>query len=242
MNCISLINNTISLLIGINMFAVTAAFAETIKSSEPISTVLMGLLFFSEGVSTRTYLTLLPICLGVGISCYNNDAFNLLGFFLAATSNLCFSSRAVLARKMGVQHPDSLDDINLFMHISLDGLLFLLPVTIIFEGRSIYDYYITQNASKYDDHTQAPGMLSLLSLLLVNGFMFAAYNLISYLVLRRTDLITHSVLNAFRRVFIILFTTLYFNHTLSFLNCVGIAIAIIGVVMFGYFKSRDKAN
>lgn len=221
---------------------VTAAFAETIKSSEPISTVLIGLLFFSEGVSTRTYFTLLPICLGVGISCYNNDAFNLVGFLLAAASNLCFSSRAVLARKMSLQYPDSLDDINLFMHISLDGLVFLVPITLIFEGRSICDYYITQNVIQYADSTQAPGMLSLLSLLLVNGFMFATYNLISYLVLRRTDLITHSVLNAFRRVFIILFTTMYFNHTLSLLNCVGIVIAIVGVVMFGYFKTHDKAK
>eukprot|EP00981_Chlorochromonas_danica_P002482 scaffold474_cov169-Ochromonas_danica.AAC.17 len=100
---------------------VSAAFAETIKSSEPISTVLIGMVFFSEGVSLRTYLTLLPITLGIAISCYNNDSFHLLGFILAAASNICFSSRAVLTKKMNLSYPDSLDEYP--SHLSWKGRL-----------------------------------------------------------------------------------------------------------------------
>jgi solute carrier family 35 protein E1 len=224
-----------------DVIAVTAAFAETIKSSEPISTVLIGLLFFNEGVSTRTYLTLIPICIGVGISCYNNDAFNAVGFALAAMSNICFSTRAVLAKKINISYPDSIDDINLFSSISLDGLVFLLPFTAIFEGRSILSYYHQSTAIQYENpEGHQSNITTLLELLLINGLMFATYNLVSYLVLRRTDLITHSVLNAFRRVFIILFTSFYFNHVLSSFNCLGITVAVIGVLMFGYFRSHDR--
>lgn len=215
----------------------TAAFAETIKSSEPISTVLIGLLFLSEGVSTRTYLTLLPICLGVGISCYSNDSFDLLGFAFAAASNICFSSRAVLAKKLHLTYPDSLDEISLFMNISLEGLVFLVPIMVIFEGRGIMAHM------HYEPFEAGQSSITTLAgLLLVNGTMFAAYNLVSYLVLRRTDLITHSVLNAFRRVFIIMFTTYYFQNHISTFNCLGILIAVLGVLLFGYFRSSDKDN
>eukprot|EP01035_Chromulina_nebulosa_P032989 gene32989-44136_t len=50
---------------------VSTSFAETVKSAEPISTTLIGLLFFKERNATLTYLTLLPICFGVGISCFH---------------------------------------------------------------------------------------------------------------------------------------------------------------------------
>lgn len=213
---------------------VTAAFAETIKSSEPISTVLIGLFFLNESASLRTYLTLLPICVGVGVACYAHDNFNMMGFLYAAASNVCFSLRAVLAKQLNVNFPDTVDEINLFLNISIDGLCMLIPTMIFFESRSVYHFLID------DAKELAEDMKGLGWIVLINGSMFAIYNLVSYLVLRRTDLITHSVLNAFRRVFIILFTTLYFNNHLSLMNVLGIVVAISGVVMFGYFRSTDK--
>jgi uncharacterized membrane protein (DUF373 family) len=59
-------------------------------------------------------------------------------------------------------------------------------------------------------------------------------------VLGRTDLVTHAVLNVFRRVFIILFTSYYFALTLSTLNAFGVGLAVLGVLMFSYSKSQEK--
>lgn len=205
------------------------------KSTEPISTVGIGYFVLNEHVSTITYLTLVPVCLGVGISCYHDDAFNAFGFLLSFASNFCFSTRAVVAKKMNVQYPDGIDDINMFSQISFLGLLLLIPVTLIFEGRSIYHTLIVPETSQKNF-----SFTTFFFLLLLNGMMFATYNLASYVVLRRTDLITHSVLNAFRRVFIIVFTTIYFNSHLSMTNLFGIFLAISGVILFGYFKSKDK--
>ncbi len=83
---------------------VTAAFAETVKSTEPFTTVAIGLLFLRESVSMRTYLTLVPICFGVAFSCYHDDLFNLWGFILAFGSNFGFSLRAVLAKRLNLFH------------------------------------------------------------------------------------------------------------------------------------------
>eukprot|EP01040_Poterioochromonas_malhamensis_P011001 gene11001-11988_t len=225
---------------------VAPAFAEMVKSSEPISTVVIGWFFLNENVSYRTYSTLIPVCLGIGISCYHDDAFSMLGFLLSAASNFCFSSRAVLTKRMNLQYPEGVDDINMFFNISLYGLLLLVPVTIAFEGSTILDlldrYYFSP--SKEDTNASVGGFhfTQFLLLFLLNGSLFTTYNLTSYVVLRKTDLITHSVLNAFRRVFIIVFTTLYFSAHLSIMNLVGILLAVTGVILFGYFRSNDKKS
>ena len=52
---------------------------------------------------------------------------------------------------------------------------------------------------------------------------------------------THAVLNVFRRVVIILFTSAYFGVHLGGLNLMGVAMAVCGVLLFGFSKERDKA-
>ena len=242
---------------------VTAAFAETVKSTEPFTTVAIGLLFLRESVSMRTYLTLVPICFGVAFSCYHDDLFNLWGFILAFGSNFGFSLRAVLAKRLNLFHGERIDDIVMFFFISIQGLIYLVPITILFERDGLYEFWrsytnsrntstlhyhtlkqLTHSNISYGGMTFEQGSfgsyMGLGGLFTLNGFMFALYNLVSYLVLRRTDLVTHSVLNAFRRVFIILFTTLYFHLSLSPFNMLGVCIAVIGVLLFGYSKSKDN--
>jgi solute carrier family 35, member E1 len=210
--------------------AAPPAFAETVKATEPISTVLIGLLFFSEGTSLRTYATLLPICCGVAISCFHNTSFHMLAFLLAAGSNFGFSSRAVFAKRLSLFYPDAIDEITLFSAISFLGLLLLVPLSLFMEGHKVYDMLES-------GYFTIPELLPLLAL---NGTCFAAYNLLSYVVLKRMDLVTHSVLNCFRRVFIIVATTSWFSETISVLNACGIAVAVLGVLLFGFSHTADK--
>lgn len=212
---------------------VTASFAETVKSSEPISSVVMGYYLLGELASASTYATLIPICAGVAISCIHDDSFDGWGFSYAALSNVCFSGRAVLAKKLLRQFPGSIDEVDMFHRISAIGLLVLVPLTLLLEGRSIY--------AQLWAHPQAgkSPLLDLACLAFINGCACACYNLTSFLVLARTNLVTHAVLNCFRRVFIIVFTSVFFAQPISFFNMMGVALAVLGVVLFAYFRSKD---
>lgn len=228
---------------------VSTSFAETVKSSEPISTTLIGLIFFKERNSLSTYLTLVPICCGVGISCFHSDNFNLAGFLLAGASNICFSSRAVLAKKMSISFPDIIDEIEMFASISLKGLYFLIPLFIFWEGSGVEllkmlftRNYTMKSSFIVSTTTYNESPIILYGLVVLNGMMFACYNLVSYVVLRKTDLVTHAVLNVFRRVVIILFTAYFFGSELSLLNIFGVVVAVTGVLLFGYFRSMEKSK
>ena len=163
----------------------------------------------------------------------HDGSFGLLGFLCASISNLCFSSRAVLTKHLfRVQKDMNMDEVCLFTHISQIGLVVLLPLTAMMEGKQIMKYATFENPD-FD-------LGGLLILLAVNGVFYSIYNLTSFLVLSRTDLITHAVFNVFRRVVIIVFTSCYFSIILSPLNVVGITIAVIGVLLFCYSRSREK--
>jgi solute carrier family 35 protein E1 len=209
---------------------VTPSFVETIKAAEPLSSVLLGYFYFNEGTSIMTYLTLVPICSGVALSCIDNISFSIWGLVSAAVSNLGFSSRSVLTKCLNKQYPSMIDEISLFATISQLGLVLLVPLTLFAELPGITEFV---------RHCDLAKMTELVSLLCFNGCAYSIYNLISFVVLSRTDLVTHAVLNVFRRVVIITFTTIYFGVELKLVNICGVATAVLGVFAFGYAKNKE---
>lgn len=215
---------------------------ETIKAAEPITTVITGLIILNESYSRYTYFSLVPICGGVALACYNNDAFQFWCFALSMASNFGFSARAVFTKILNAAHSGTFDEVNLFFHISWRGLVFLIPVTALMEGRTILgliDSNVNPSIQSLQSQIDLPVLLALLTL---NGTMFAAYNLASYAVLKRSELVTHAVLNVFRRVFIIVFTCLYFNVELTMLAVIGVSIATAGVLLFSAFQRYEKSK
>lgn len=211
---------------------VTASFAETVKSGEPISSVIFGWFILGEKANTMTYCTLVPICVGVALSCFHDSSFNAKGFICAAASNLMFSLRAVLAKKLIKTYPKTTDEITMFGHVSLIGLVMLIPLALYIEGPSLVEKFFLELDSSY-----VSSRFELLFLLLCNTLAYTSYNTMSFLVLRRTTMVTHAVLNCFRRVFIIVFTCHYFQVPISNFNLVGIGVAVTGVIAFGWSKS-----
>ena len=211
---------------------VTASFAETVKSGEPISSVVFGYFILHEKSSLATYLTLVPICVGVALSCFHDESFNIFGFGCAALSNIMFSLRAVLAKRMIRTFPSVTDEVTMFGHISMVGLCLLIPLSLYMEGpRLVEEFFLDL------DTTYTSSRHELLFILLCNTLAYTTYNTMSFLVLRRTTMVTHAVLNCFRRVFIIVFTCHYFQVPISNFNLAGIGVAITGVIAFGWTKT-----
>jgi drug/metabolite transporter (DMT)-like permease len=76
----------------------------------------------------------------------------------------------------------------------------------------------------------------LLLLLIFNGITYCAYNVLSFFVLYRTDLIIHAILNVCRRMTIIVFTACFFQVHVTPLNALGVALALCGVLLFSMKK------
>ena len=172
------------------------------------------------------------------MACYDDDKFSYLGFYNAVLSNFCFSGRAVWTKYLKRTSPDIVDDFILFQKISIIGMIFLFVSVITFEGRDLINWV----SNTQETSLNVMDTVIFAVVLVINGAAFTTYNLVSYLVLSKTDIATHAVLNAFRRVMIIMFASVYFKTSLTTLNVFGVLIAVTSVGMFGYIKGHDSSK
>jgi drug/metabolite transporter (DMT)-like permease len=206
----------------------SVSFAETIKAAEPISTLLLGLLFYNERASLLTYSSLIPVTAGVALSCYSSTEFLVFCFVHAMFSNFCFSGRAVVIKKFSKGEKNVLGEMVLFGQMCAVGCAVVLPLCIFSESIRVISDFAEKSMGEF---------IYLGGLFLLNGCAFTSYNLLSMLVLSRTQLFTHTILNAIRRVFIITASVLVFGNYISATNILGILIAVGGGCFFSYVKS-----
>lgn len=212
-----------------------ASFVETIKAAEPISTVVLAYVLIREVERASTYASLIPVVFGVAMASSGEAGGSLAAVLITIGSNFGFSARAVLAKQLKRDHPNSpsaISDICLFFHISWMGLLVLLPLALFSEGTALR---IATSSSGFN-------LARFVSVMLLNGLAYTAYNQFSFMVLSRVSTATHAVLNVCRRVCVIATTTMFFGTPISLVNMVGIAIAVAGFFWFSQTKTRSKAD
>jgi len=208
----------------------TAPFVETVKSSEPISTVLLAFFLLGEVDSVRTYTCLIPIVIGVAMASLGDMTMTLTGFLVVQGSNIGFSARAVYAKQLKRGCPESgsaKNDVELFYHISKLGLCLLVPCAFL-DSSAVANAFASESFQP----------LSLLGTMVFNGVFYTSYNLFSFMVLSEVTTSTHAVLNVFRRVVIISVTTIFFGTPTTAFNQIGVVIAVLGVLGF----TQSKAN
>jgi solute carrier family 35 protein E1 len=205
------------------------SFAETVKAGEPLSTVMLGLLLQAESASLPVYASLGVVCTGVAMSCYSTTNFSMPSFVFAALSNFCFSGRAVVLKK--VQRTAAISTtvtqiILNFAQMCSSGLMVVVPLALVFETGEVLASF------------SSDGLTKLAVLLACNGLMFTTYNVLSMVVLARTQLFTHTLLNAIRRIWIIFTSVLYFGNSMSVVNVMGAGVAVAGGVLYSMLNKH----
>lgn len=227
---------------------VTVSLAETLRSAEPLFSVLCTkLMLREEYVSITTVLTLMPIVLGGVLSSGSDTSFTFMGLAFVSCSNVCFALRSVFTKYLKQSY--SGNAVQVFYEISKLGLVALFLMCCCVEGLILAAVLASDNGStqlleysisNLDVQEQAmnPGFLSLV---IVNGLAYAAYNQMSFLVLSLSTVVTHAVGNSLRRVVTILFSVWVFGNPVLPQNMIGIALSVLGVVAYSVSKARDDS-
>ena len=233
----------------------TAAFVETVKSSEPVSTAALALVLLGERESFATYISLVPVVFGVGMATSAGSfVLSKAAFFVVLASNLCFSFRAVLVKELKRRHPHSTSSrsaIALFYHVSRFGLPAFLLAALI--HREFHFFLVLRNLFQSQDDDllrrsssgqwwSPSSALLIAAAFFTNGVAYTTYNMASFVVLSQVSTTTHAVLNVFRRVVVICVTTLYFRTPLSITNLAGVLTAAFGVAAFATSKGTPTKS
>lgn len=208
--------------------AVNASFVDTIKAGEPLATMLLTILFLSEGptVTLPIFLSLFPIVGGVSISSMSEASFSWMGFTMALGSNFCFSARSICAKMLKTELGRSMDNASLFLHVNAYGVALLLPAVLFIEGSLLLNVLLAGGKTA--------------RLFVLNGFLYYVNNQMNFLVLEKVDAVTHGLINCGRRVANIGFAIVWFGIPVTLYNGLGISLAIVGA--FLYMKAKQLSG
>jgi hypothetical protein len=215
-----------------------------LKAGIPVFTVLVCSLS-GQKFPFLIYLSLLPICLGVGLACMGDLSFSLTGFLAGLVSALSQTFMNISIKN--VRNKTGYSGMKAFLGMTILSTFITFPFMLASD-------VITQQS----DTDSASATLSLTSLnklmgtytalqggdswpLTLTAIASLAYHIeyvLNFIFVGFVSSVAFSVSDIARRISIITIGSIVFQKKLSAMNWLGIAIALSGVLWYTYLESE----
>lgn len=204
-----------------------------IQALSPLFTVLAYAVLFSVSYSPATYVSLLPLTLGVMLACSSDmSASNVFGLICAFGSTLIFVSQNIFFKKVMPTNAEAshgkLDKINLLFFSSSLAFVLMIPVWLYSDFWRLWSY---NNSSSKSD-------LTIVIYFFANGTVHFAQNLLAFAILSSTSPVTYSIASLVKRIAVICLAIIWFKQSVHALQGVGIGLTAVGLWMYNNSK-RD---
>ncbi len=179
--------------------------------------ILLERLTYGEKVPKKVQLTLVPVILGVGIATVSDTSLNFIGTIYAILAVLCTTCAQVFTSRF--QKELNFDGLQLLYHTSPIISLGMLFFGLALEG-------IPGITFRFEPSTGTVYRI------IITCVFALLVNVTNYVVLGKTDALTYQIVGHFKMICIIILGFLLFNQHASFKNILGIAIALVGVMLY----------
>ncbi|KAJ7696443.1 triose-phosphate transporter family-domain-containing protein [Mycena rosella] len=214
----------------------------TIKALSPLFTVAAYALLFGVSYSSKTYVSLLPLTIGVMLaSSFDMSPSNIVGLLCAFGSALVFVSSNIFFKKIMPSNPSGLsqatahklDKLNLLLYSSGMAFLLMIPIWLYYDLPVLLSLPSTAAAAaagKQPAH-------SVYYYFFMNGTVHFAQNLIAFVILASTSPVTYSIASLIKRVAVICIAIVWFAQAIHPIQGVGILLTFTGLYMYNNAKS-----
>jgi hypothetical protein len=218
---------------NISMGMVSLPFHQIVRAMGPAVTVAMELAFYSKSRSSRVYMTLIPVCFGVALTCAGELDFSWIGAAMTVFGVVlaCWKQLATNQLLVG---PLKLHPLDLLWRMSLMSAIQCAIISQVNgenERAAEYMAKLTSggmpfNASTFTFHMSTNAILAFL----INYVSFAASAIIGPLAI--------SVAANVKQVMVIILSIFMFGFKMTPLNAIGVPVTLLG----GMWYSRESAN
>lgn len=216
----------------------------TIKALSPLFTVAAYAFLFGVSYSSKTYISLLPLTIGVMLACsFDVSASDIVGLLCAFASALVFVSSNIFFKKIVPSNSSGisgsghkLDKMNLLLYSSGTAFVLMIPLWVY------YDLPVLLSAQVHPNHVTHPKQghaapHSVTYYFFMNGIVHFAQNVFAFVILSSTSPVTYSISSLIKRVVVICIAILWFNQTVHPAQAMGIVMTFTGLYMYNNAKS-----
>ncbi|KAK4549730.1 hypothetical protein LTR36_005031 [Oleoguttula mirabilis] len=202
---------------NVSLALVSVPFHQVLRSTCPIATILIYRVAYKRSYEQQTYLSMIPIIIGVGMATVGDYYFTVLGFGLTLLGVLLAAVKTVASNRM------------------MTGSLALAPLEILYRmsplaavqclGYAAASGELSQLRTAYTDGVFQDGFLIAL---VVNAVMAFCLNVVSFQTNKVAGALTISVCGNVKQCLTILLGIILFNVHVSALNGIGMLITVGG--------------
>ncbi|XP_014506947.1 probable sugar phosphate/phosphate translocator At3g17430 [Vigna radiata var. radiata] len=203
---------------------ISVAFIQMLKALMPVATFLVAVICGTDKARCDVFFNMLLVSVGVVISSYGEIHFNVVGTVYQVTGIFAEALRLVLTQVLLQKKGLSLNPITSLYYIAPCSFVFLFVPWFLLEKPVMEVSQIQFN----------------FWIFFSNALCALALNFSIFLVIGRTGAVTIRVAGVLKDWILIALSTVIFPESaITWLNIIGYAIALCGVVMYNYIKVRD---
>ncbi|KAF9320003.1 UAA transporter [Podila horticola] len=213
---------------NVSLNVVSVAFHQVVRAMTPVFTIAISIVFLSKRYSFMTYLSLLPLLLGVYMATVGDYSYTPIGFFLTVLGTVLAATKTVVTNRIQIG--------RLQLH-PLDLLLRMSPLAFV---QTVIFSWMKGELDEVVSFCKTDMSLKLVLALLVNGIIAFFLNYVSFTANKKTSALTMTVAANVKQVLSIVVAVTVFNTTIGFLNGLGIIMTLLGGACYSYVDLREK--
>ena len=201
------------------------------RSTCPIFTILIYRFFYGRTYSQATYISLIPVILGVGLATYGDYYFTGIGFTLTLFGVVLSALKTVMSNRI------------MTGSLALPALEILLRMSPLAALQSLLYAIATGEASAFSAWV-AEGNLtpSYLSALLGNGFLAFLLNVSSFQTNKLAGALTMTVCANLKQCLTVLLGIVLFDVTVGMWNGAGMLVTLVGAGIYSKVELDSKGK
>ncbi|XP_056452730.1 solute carrier family 35 member E2A-like [Gadus chalcogrammus] len=209
---------------------VAVSFAETVKSSAPIFTVIMSRLILGEYTGLWVNLSLFPIMAGLALCTASELSFNMLGFSAALSTNIMDCLQNVFSKKLLSGDTYKFSPPELQFYTSAAAVIMLIPAWVFLLDIPV----IGQNGRSL------VWSQDVVLLLLFDGVLFHLQSVSAYALMGRISPVTFSVASTVKHALSVWLSIIVFSNHITLLGAAGSVLVLLGVLLYNRARQAQR--
>lgn len=216
---------------NVSLAMVSVPFHQIMRSTCPIFTILIYRFFYGRTYSQATYVSLIPVILGVGLATYGDYYFTGIGFTLTLFGVVLSALKTVMSNRI------------MTGSLALPALEILLRMSPLAALQSLLYAIATGEASAFSAWVAQGNLtLSYISALLGNGLLAFLLNVSSFQTNKLAGALTMTVCANLKQCLTVLLGILLFDVTVGVWNGAGMLVTLVGAGIYSKVELDSKGK